>query len=121
MLEEFDINGIEVIKCGLHASDGVEGEMVAGYYHPAFKELCEGLLYRKGMEYIIRDILLINSAGNSFIESKQKAFTFAVNPSCVSKALGHKKSNVEYFRKMGVDIRIIGDKEIPKYQCEMKE
>ena len=70
--------------------------------------------------YIIRDILLINSAGNSFIESKQKAFTFAVNPSCVSKALGHKKSNVEYFRKMGVDIRIIGDKEIPKYQCEMK-
>lgn len=126
MLEEFDIKGIDVIKCGLHASDGVEGEMVAGYYHPAFKELCEGLIYRKGMEYIIRDRFLINSVGNNFIErflynQKQKTFTFAVNPSCVSKALGHKKSNVEYFRKKRIDIKIIGDEKILKYQCEIRE
>lgn len=126
MLEEFDIKGIDVIKCGLHASDGVEGEMVAGYYHPAFKELCEGLIYRKGMEYIIRDRFLINSVGNNFIErflynQKQKNFTFAVNPSCVSKALGHKKSNVEYFRKKRIDIKIIGDEKILKYQCEIRE
>lgn len=120
MLEEFDIKGIDVIKCGLHASDGVEGEMVAGYYHPAFKELCEGLIYRKGMEYIIEDRLLINSVGNIY-NYKQKTLTFAVNPYCISKALGHKKSNVEYFRKKGIDIKIIGVEKIPKYQCEIKE
>ena len=34
MLREFSDNGIEVIKCGLHASDNVEGERVGGFYHP---------------------------------------------------------------------------------------
>lgn len=110
MLAEFDRQGINVIKCGLHASDGVEGDMVAGFYHPAFKELCESMLFRKKMEKIIvchNDSLL-------------KAFVFSVNSSCVSKALGHKKSNVEYFKKQNIDIKVVGDEEIPKYQCEIR-
>lgn len=125
MLVEFDINGIEVIKCGLHASDGVEGDMAAGYYHPAFRELCESWIYRNGMEYIIGDIYQVKTANMGFIEKKinllkRKSYTFAVNPSCISKALGHKRSNVEYFKKMGIDIKVVGDKEIPKYQCEIR-
>lgn len=119
MLVEFDNKGIEVIKCGLHASDGVEGDMVAGYYHPAFRELCESWIYRMKMQKIIiesnNDIRLIQAVKRRF-----KGITFAVNPSCVSKALGHKRSNVEYFKKMGIDIRIVGDERIPKYQCEIR-
>lgn len=107
MLAEFDIKGIEVIKCGLHASDGVEGDMVAGYYHPAFRELCESWIYRQAVEKAVGE----NSGGT---------VKLAVNPSCISKALGHKKSNVEYFRKRGIDIKVVGDKEIPKYQCEIR-
>ncbi len=125
MLVEFDIKGIEVIKCGLHASDGVEGDMVAGYYHPAFKELCESWIYRNGMEFIVRDKSLLDSEASGFIGKKldimkRKSYVFAVNPSCISKASGHKKSNVEYFKKMHIDIKIVGDKEIPKYQCEIR-
>lgn len=107
MLVEFDIKGIEVIKCGLHASDGVEGDMVAGYYHPAFKELCESWIYRQAVEKAVGE----NSGGT---------VKLAVNPSCISKALGHKKSNVEYFKKRGIDIKVVGDKAIPKYQCEIR-
>lgn len=125
MLVEFDIQGIDVIKCGLHASDGVEGDMVAGFYHPAFKELCESWIYRNGMEFIVNDREVVESAGKSLIERKfqqlkRKNYTFAVNPSCISKALGHKKSNVEYFKKQGIDIKVVGDGEIPKYQCEIR-
>lgn len=105
MLAEFDNKGIEVIKCGLHASDGVEGDMAAGYYHPAFRELCESLIYRQAIEKAV---------------GEGGTVKLAVNPSCISKALGHKKSNVEYFKKRGIDIKIVGDEKIPKYQCEIR-
>ncbi len=125
MLVEFSIKGIDVIKCGLHASDGVEGDMVAGFYHPAFRELCESRIYRKGMEYIIghKEYIVcsdMNMVEKTIYKFKRKSLTFAVNPSCISKALGHKKSNVEYFKKKRIDIKVIGDKEIPKYQCEIR-
>ncbi len=108
MLSEFHSQRIEVIKCGLHASDGVEGDMVAGYYHPAFKELCEGLIYRMMIQK------LLNS--KTFL----KSLVIAVNPSCVSKALGHKKSNVEFFKEKGTDIKVVADVNVPKYQCEIR-
>lgn len=119
MLEEFHMQGIDVIKCGLHASDGVEGNMISGFYHPAFKELCESRIYRRKMEKIIAE-----GYNNSIVTEMNCRFsqmTFAVNPSCISKALGHKKSNIEYFRKQNnVDIKVVGDEEIPKYQCEIR-
>ena len=115
----FEQKGIRVIKCGLHASDGVEGEMVAGFYHPAFRELCESELYRivmtdkifekareKGVEYNCREL---------------GSCLFAVNPACISKALGHKKSNVKCLKEyFGIDIKVVADENIAKYQCEIR-
>lgn len=119
MLAEFNKQNINVIKCGLHASDGVEGDMVAGFYHPAFKELCESRLFRKKMEKII-----IKSHNDDLLKAYRQRFckvVFAVNPSCISKALGHKKSNIEYFKKQNnLDIKVVGDEDIPKYQCEIR-
>lgn len=105
-VNEFERNGIRVIKCGLHASEFVEKDMVGGFYHPAFREICEGLIYRKNMEYHINGI--------------DKNYTFAVNPSCISKAVGQKKSNIEYFIKQGIEIKIIGDKNVAKYEVELR-
>ena len=118
LLRDFDRADIKVIKCGLHASDGVEGEMVAGYYHPAFRELCESSMYRLIMEDMIFD-----KAQKENVEccSKLEKCVFAVNHSCISKALGHKKSNVTYFKEnFGIDIKVMGDENIPKYQCEIR-
>lgn len=121
MLEKFADKNIEVIRCGLHASDEVSGDMVAGFYHPAFKELCESYIYRQKME-----VQIINSVRGCGIvrlaawRLKKTICAFEVNPSCISKALGHKKSNVSYFKEMGVDIKVCGDESVPKYQCKLK-
>lgn len=105
-LERFEKLGIKVIKCGLHASEFVEKDMIGGFYHPAFRELCENEIYRHKME--------------CKIDSDKKSCIFAVNPSCISKAVGQKKSNIEYFSRQGINIKIIGDKNIPKYHVELR-
>lgn len=108
MLKSFEENGIEVIKCGLHASEFVEKDMVGGFYHPAFRELCEGYIYRQEMQK------------NIYMCKDEKNFIFAVNPSCISKAVGHKKSNILYFNRNGANIKIVGNESIPKYCVEMR-
>lgn len=102
--------GIRVIKCGLHASEFVERDMIGGFYHPAFRELCEGLIYRHNMEWAI------SSCG-----AERSRYIFAVSANCISKALGHKKANAEYFRSRGIDIKILEDETIPKYQIDVIE
>lgn len=90
-MKNFQDNGIRVIKCGLHASETVEGEMIAGYYHPAFRELCESRIYRNMLEEIIK------VPGNYIIN---------VQPKLVSKVTGQKRSNIEYFRASGINIKV---------------
>ena len=58
--------------------------MLGGFYHPAFRELCEGRNYRR----LIAEEL--GKHGN------------------ISKAIGQKKSNIEYFKDLGVNIKIVG-------------
>ena len=57
---------IRVIKCGLHASEFVEQDMVAGYYHPAFRELCEMYIYRTETEKLLRSENIVS--GKAVIE-----------------------------------------------------
>jgi histone acetyltransferase (RNA polymerase elongator complex component) len=103
----FEGSGIRVIKCGLHASEFVEKDMVGGFYHPAFRELCEGMIYRYNMEFQLK-------------QTDSRDVIFAVNDTCISKAGGHKKANIDYFSQQGINVKIIGDKSIPKYQCELR-
>ena len=108
-MTKFEYEGIKVIKCGLHASEFVERDMLGGFYHPAFRELCESNIYRRKMEELI-----------AYETKIGLDFVFAVNSTCISKAMGHKKSNVEYFKNQGINIKIIGDENIPKYQVELR-
>lgn len=91
MLAEFEGRGIRVIKCGLHASEFVKRDMVAGYYHPAFRELCESRIYLKRLEEAA------NGCGY---------LRLAVPARDVSRAVGHKKSNVLYMSAKGTEVRI---------------
>ncbi len=108
MLLLFEQNGVRVIRCGLHSSDKVEGEQVGGFYHPAFKELCEGRIYREKILQIVKE------------NPSSKHFEILVNHNCVSKAIGHKKSNLDYFKKGGIDISFTADKDILKYECKLR-
>ncbi|MCM1316024.1 MAG: radical SAM protein [Prevotella sp.] len=108
-LINFEKNNIKVIKCGLHASEFVENDKIGGFYHPAFRELCENIIYRNKISEIIRKM-------SEIIRPNVKQYIFKVNDKCISKALGHKKSNVEFFRKKGIEIGFIPDSSIPEYE-----
>lgn len=118
MLEEFEENKIEVIRCGLHSSDNVEGETAGGFYHPAFKELCESEIFRKKIKTEIeksnqnRDL--------SDCVDKFKYFVIAVSPSSISKAVGHKRCNTEYFMSKGYSVKFVTDNGLSKYECKLR-
>ncbi len=105
MMREFEQNNIKVIKCGLHASEFVEKDMIGGFYHPAFRELCEAEIY-KNIIY-------------KKLEKLKGNYIIAVNPKCISKAVGQKKSNIQYFKNQGIDIKIVGDEKIPEYEVKI--
>lgn len=85
---EFRKNNIDVIRIGLHSSDELDsdGNVVAGPYHQAFGELVESLIYRDKIEdMILKDAL------------KDCELEFVCPKGEISKAVGHKKMNKEYF------------------------
>jgi histone acetyltransferase (RNA polymerase elongator complex component) len=109
LIKLFHNEGIRVIKCGLHASEFVEKDMVGGYYHPAFRELCENSVYRDSIEYALRDSGI--TGGDA---------TIVVNDKCISKAIGQKKSNINYFKEQGINIKIVGSPNMPVYDADAK-
>ncbi len=106
-LWDFHQSGISVIKCGLHASEFVEQDLIAGFYHPAFRELCEGRVYR-------------NLIASEIERRSERAAVIAVHPSEISKAAGHKRENLMHFRERGIALKIMGDASLKKYQCRIR-
>lgn len=97
LMEMFEQSGIRIIRLGLHASENVEGQAVGGYYHPAMREICLGIRFRKTIEKQLGE------------KGRYEVF---VLPKAVSMAVGQKKCNTEYFKKQGFDIKITADKSI---------
>lgn len=106
-LTQFNNSGINVIKCGLHSSELVEAEMTGGYYHPAFRELCESRIYRNIIESIVKENPnRVNNAYSIFVSSRY-----------ISMATGQKKSNIKYFKNRGILLSILGADNLNKYEC----
>ena len=91
MLEEAENRGIRVIKCGLHASEFVEQDKAGGFYHPAFRELCESRIYLRKIEKLAVDCTYLK---------------LAVPARDVSKAVGHGRSNILKLKEKGVELKI---------------
>lgn len=91
MFTDADIN---VIRLGLHHSDSLDSNRVAGVYHPSFRELCESK--------IMLDRLLSLLDGCD----KNKEYTVLVNKNSVSKLVGNKKSNLDRLYELGYNIKI---------------
>lgn len=109
MLTFFDANGIRIIRMGLHASEIIESEMMEGFYHPAFKEIVESRIYRNNIMEVINS------------HPARDNYNIYVNGNCISKALGHKKSNVIYFNEKGISITIKSDNKLKKYECKLED
>ena len=83
LLYFFENQGIRVIRMGLHAQESLEQGYVAGPYHPAFRELCEGRLY---LQQALRQI-------QRFPEGT--ALRVCVAPNALSKMAGQHRCNLQ--------------------------
>ena len=116
LVSMFKKKGIEVIRVGLQNTDEitdpkVEGsEVVAGPYHPAFRQLVEsGLWY----DMIVSRIKQLNV--------KVKKVQVTVNPHDVNNVVGHKRENIEKLKEMyALDLIVKQDDKIKQGKLELE-
>jgi radical SAM enzyme (TIGR01210 family) len=110
LLTRFDSAGIRVARIGLQPSARLldASNILAGYNHPALKEVCESLLFFDQMKALVR-----TSAARLPV---QAGLTFLVNPKDMSKAVGHGKENLKKLQRFcrGTAISFHADGGIPR-------
>lgn len=109
LLLMFSENNIKVIRLGLHSGGNVEEGYIAGAYHPAFRELCEGRIY---LEKILK--VLEN-------KDRQKQYIIEVPEKSISKAVGQSKRNEKALKNKGFYCKIKGNNSLSDYQIRVKE
>lgn len=116
LVSMFNHKGIEVIRVGLQNTDeitdpNIEGsEVIAGPYHPAFRQLVEsGLWY----DTIVAKIKQLNV--------KVKKVQVTVNPQDVNNVVGHKRENIEKLKDMyTLDLIVKQDEKIKQGKLELE-
>jgi len=107
LLRFFYERGIDVIKLGLHAEDGVERDYLAGAYHPALRELAEGRIYLDEAERQI----------------KEKGISGRITVLCpkgeISKVVGQHRCNILRLSQLGCDAKVSAREGIGKYSLEI--
>ena len=103
LLDFFEGRGIQVIRLGLHPSEELEENMVAGAYHPAFRELCEGERFYRRILALARE-----QTGNSD-GSLPKALSLLASPRDLSKAIGQGKRNLKRLEALGCKAVVFPD------------
>jgi len=116
LVSMFNRKRIEVIRVGLQNTDEItdpnaEGsEVVAGPYHPAFRQLVEsGLWY----DTIVTKIKKLNV--------KVKKVQVSVNPQDANNVIGHKRENIEKLKEMyTLDLVVKQDENIKQGKIEVE-
>ena len=97
LLPMFENAGIKVIRLGLHSSEDIKKNMVAGAFHPAFGEIVQS-------RFMLNKVLK-HPPGN---------YEISVNPKSVSKLQGNQKRNVYFLMEEGYNIKFnVTDKVAP--------
>lgn len=91
MAASFTSCGIKILRMGLHASDNLENDLVAGFYHPAFGEVVRSREIRRITERHIN-------------ANPAESYTVYASRSGISSAVGHKKSNKLYFCEKRINV-----------------
>ena len=109
LLLRFHERNIPVIRLGLHSGGNVEEGYLAGAYHPAFRELCEGEIYLRKMLGKLRDL---PRERENLVEVPEKS---------LSKAKGQQKRNEKALRNLGFRCKIKGNNALNDYEIQIKE
>lgn len=108
LLLMFEREGIRVIRLGLHSGGDVEGNFVAGMYHPALRELCESKIYLQNATKLLEN----KGEGKKLL---------LVAGGCTSKMVGQKRANLELLKEMGFDCIVKEKDGLSKYEVELGE
>lgn len=110
LLEMFYENNINVIRTGLHSGGNVDEGYVAGFYHPAFKELCESRIY---LGKILKQIeeKRINKGNVSIFTA----------PFAVSPTIGHGRKNICFLKENGFFAKVFPLDALNKYEVKVEE
>ena len=96
LLPMFEKAGVKVIRLGLHASDDIKKNMVAGAYHDSFGEIVQS-------RFMLNKVLAY-PPGN---------YEIKVNPKSVSKLKGQQKRNVYFLMEEGYNIKFTVTDKVP--------
>lgn len=103
LIDFFENMNIKVIRVGLHDSPSLKKTYISGPYHPAFGELCAS------RQFAYRILKHIDRLEN---KSPKNRYQIQVSPNYMSKAVGQKRSNLEFFKKKGFAITLKQNQEI---------
>ena len=116
LVKLFNKNNVEVIRVGLQNTDEIsdpknkQSEVVAGPYHPAFRQLVESAIW---YEKILNKIKKLNS--------KVKEVEVTINPKDVNNVIGHKRENAIKLKEIyDVNLKIKQDKKIKQGKNKIK-
>jgi histone acetyltransferase (RNA polymerase elongator complex component) len=109
ILPKFIEADIDVIRLGLHYSDDVEKNCLAGGFHPALMELVEGEIYLRKALKILENY------------PKNKPLTLYVNEKELSKMKGQQKRNEKILINQGFCCTIKGHLFLDKYTVLVEE
>ncbi|MDA8211565.1 MAG: radical SAM protein [Clostridia bacterium] len=125
LLKLFAQADIPVIRIGLQASEQVnfEGDVLAGPFHPALRELVESAWARERIEGLLRQAGLepVDNAGEQVLPVEQ--VVLQVSPRDISIVRGQRNSNICYFRRVwGINLKVEGNPDLPRRSmiCSVK-
>ena len=88
----FEKAGIKIIRLGLHSSEDIKRNMLAGGFHDSFGELVKSRM-------LVEKILALPPGD----------YQVFVNPRSLSKLKGNNKSNIYLLMERGYNLKIITD------------
>ena len=103
-------NEINVIKVGLHPSEefGSGGKLVAGPFHPAFREMAMSILWKNEFnDYLLQQ--QISAKVN-------KDITITVPTSQYNYAIGYEAENKSYFKKYFTKVRFTRSETLNRFE-----
>lgn len=104
-LARLEQSGIKVIRIGLQPTEELEaaGTILAGPYHPAFRQLVESSMYRERIRAALKER-----------PPQNESVLVYVHPADVSYAVGQKRSNIRALeREFGfAEVRVVPDRDV---------
>lgn len=113
ILEIFNEANVNVIRLGLHSEESLKRDMVAGPFHDAFRELCEG-------EMFFKKALSILEKSEKKGSQKDPIILF-VSPKSVSKMIGQKRINIKRLNEMGYFVKVKEDCSLGQFSVKATE